>query len=727
MAPYGSSSPFEPSAAWFAPSTAAPTAPPGAWVGSTSGERIGDSVDTGAFDGSRIQFALRAFWTNSAPRCLGGLHQWREDRRPSGHGEPQSLGPKPGASAGACGGSSRGEGADSKAESAGAMMTFQEYVEWWKKTHPNMPVNGVPAAAVPVVPATAPSEQTSALAEAPTVAAPTGTAKADNGEKAAAVPRPAAANGAAGAESSKKKRKEKDEAKGDKKSKKRKKESAAATTPAEARAEPTVATSAQASKPHAVQEGDLKDAVLPVEAGMEERFASHTSELLEALATMDMVGPQPQFMASFFDPETKALWASVIFAAPGFADCETSEGTHIKVKAALDPRDGAAVDGLVRPGIWVGAVSIDFMTRRRNRFNGVIEKVDKNGHFLIKITQAFGNCPKYITRRQIQRMGQNLEFSASAEAEDYMGNGFYMSLGNVQLQKLGSLVFVDWDDHGHGVQVLGSVRTVERSEIDAASELAEVVAQEPQALRLVVLEVETVRFIPRYSPHLYQTVELSPYNPRPATAGAPEFLAVLQWDVKTFEFQLAPLPRPGSLELKPGQHVRLALPALKAEKESLPERTWTVTSTPGWFADHGRFQISAMKAMAETTPWPLTLSIFHSVRQLNEAAFLEFFISAVRILTDLGITTRMVLSLTGPDAARESKEFNAWLQAAGHAGLRAEAGRLSIEALKDLSTLQKDETEGFLCGPSSFEAAASEIWTAAGFHARALHTESFAY
>lgn len=48
-------------------------------------------------------------------------------------------------------------------------------------------------------------------------------------------------------------------------------------------------------------------------------------------------------MASFFDPETKALWASVIFAAPGFADCETSEGTHIKVKAALDPRDGAAV------------------------------------------------------------------------------------------------------------------------------------------------------------------------------------------------------------------------------------------------------------------------------------------------------------------------------------------------------------------------------------------------
>ena len=56
----------------------------------------------------------------------------------------------------------------------------------------------------------------------------------------------------------------------------------------------------------------------------------------------DMVGPQPHFMVSFFDPETNASWSSLVFAHPGFADCETSNGTHIDIAAALDPRDAAA-------------------------------------------------------------------------------------------------------------------------------------------------------------------------------------------------------------------------------------------------------------------------------------------------------------------------------------------------------------------------------------------------
>ncbi|CAK9098105.1 unnamed protein product [Durusdinium trenchii] len=226
MAPYGSSSPFEPSAAWFAPSTAAPTAPPGAWVGSTSGERPSMAPGSSSPFEPSGPTAPPGAWVGST----SGERQSRSRSGPS----PVPV-PVPAAAVPAVRERTRRRSRQDTPDFT--KMTFQEYVEWWKKTHPNMPVNGVPAAAVPVVPATAPSEQTSALAEAPTVAAPTGTAKADNGEKAAAVPRPAAANGAAGAESSKKKRKEKDEAKGDKKSKKRKKESAAATTPAEARRE----------------------------------------------------------------------------------------------------------------------------------------------------------------------------------------------------------------------------------------------------------------------------------------------------------------------------------------------------------------------------------------------------------------------------------------------------------------------------------------------------------
>ena len=212
----------------------------------------------------------------------------------------------------------------------------------------------------------------------------------------------------------------------------------------------------------------------------------------------------------------------------------------------------------------------------------VISNVNKNGHFSIQITQAFGNCPKYITRRRVQRMGSNLEFAAAAEPvteaskvgaleasiisnadnmyfgtgtpehgadmnirggspgfvrilhdgsticwPDYTGNGFYMSLGNVQLQNSASLVFVDWDDTGRGVQIAGAVRTLERPEV-VDTEMLKVLSEEPQALRLVTMSVQKLHSIPRYSPHIYEKVELSPYNPRPTALG-PDFLAVLQW------------------------------------------------------------------------------------------------------------------------------------------------------------------------------------------------------
>ena len=42
------------------------------------------------------------------------------------------------------------------------------------------------------------------------------------------------------------------------------------------------------------------------------------------------------------------------------------------------------------PGIQVGGVVIDFMARRRNRFNGVVKSVRENGHFIIQITKAGG-------------------------------------------------------------------------------------------------------------------------------------------------------------------------------------------------------------------------------------------------------------------------------------------------------------------------------------------------
>jgi len=50
-------------------------------------------------------------------------------------------------------------------------------------------------------------------------------------------------------------------------------------------------------------------------------------------------------------------------------------------------------------GADVGALGIDFATRRRNRVNGVISAIDRD-HVELAVTQAYGNCPKYISLRR---------------------------------------------------------------------------------------------------------------------------------------------------------------------------------------------------------------------------------------------------------------------------------------------------------------------------------------
>jgi len=55
---------------------------------------------------------------------------------------------------------------------------------------------------------------------------------------------------------------------------------------------------------------------------------------------------------------------------------------------------------LLQAGQPVGMLGIDLHTRRRNRVNGVISHLDEAGMHL-QVTQSFGNCPKYIQIRDI--------------------------------------------------------------------------------------------------------------------------------------------------------------------------------------------------------------------------------------------------------------------------------------------------------------------------------------
>jgi uncharacterized protein len=90
--------------------------------------------------------------------------------------------------------------------------------------------------------------------------------------------------------------------------------------------------------------------------------------------------------------------ASIVAGAPGFAS--TPDATTLRIRALPLAGDRAVAN--LRPGGDIGVVGIDFATRRRNRANGVVKAVDESG-FDVRVTQSFGNCPKYIQARDWRR------------------------------------------------------------------------------------------------------------------------------------------------------------------------------------------------------------------------------------------------------------------------------------------------------------------------------------
>jgi len=94
-----------------------------------------------------------------------------------------------------------------------------------------------------------------------------------------------------------------------------------------------------------------------------------------------------------------ALWASLWCGTPGFLRSDPT-GERLTLLAALSP--GVAVDPVRRAvceDAPIGMLVIDFMTRRRLRINGLVRRVDGSG-FDLDVREAFGNCNKYIQRRQ---------------------------------------------------------------------------------------------------------------------------------------------------------------------------------------------------------------------------------------------------------------------------------------------------------------------------------------
>lgn len=87
-------------------------------------------------------------------------------------------------------------------------------------------------------------------------------------------------------------------------------------------------------------------------------------------------------------------WASVLTRAQGLMTSSSAQQLDIHtLPLANDP-----LAHNLKPGAPVGMLGIEPHTRRRNRMNGRVAAIDKQG-FSISVQQSFGNCPKYIQAR----------------------------------------------------------------------------------------------------------------------------------------------------------------------------------------------------------------------------------------------------------------------------------------------------------------------------------------
>jgi predicted pyridoxine 5'-phosphate oxidase superfamily flavin-nucleotide-binding protein len=93
-------------------------------------------------------------------------------------------------------------------------------------------------------------------------------------------------------------------------------------------------------------------------------------------------------------------WASILTGAPGFA--RAPDPLEVTIDAPPAPGDPLAHH--LERSRFAGLLAIDLATRRRLRVNGSLEHLP-GGPLVIRVTQVYSNCPKYIQRRLVERAG----------------------------------------------------------------------------------------------------------------------------------------------------------------------------------------------------------------------------------------------------------------------------------------------------------------------------------
>ncbi|WP_284449859.1 pyridoxamine 5'-phosphate oxidase family protein [Spongiibacter tropicus] len=219
----------------------------------------------------------------------------------------------------------------------------------------------------------------------------------------------------------------------------------------------------------------------------------------------EMFATLPFMVVAGQDAE-RQLWATLLTGEPGFV--QSPGPTRLCIHSQPTPED--ALFGSFQRGAAIGLLGIDLASRRRNRANGRVQR-NAGGALNIDVTQSYGNCPRFIQPRcwhwqanpvkprdtkslvldtDAQRWirqadtffiasgltasaGENhppLGFDASHRGgpagfvevlnprqlrfDDYPGNNFFNTLGNILLQPRVGLLFVDFEQ-GSLLQITG--------------------------------------------------------------------------------------------------------------------------------------------------------------------------------------------------------------------------------------------------------------------------------
>jgi uncharacterized protein len=238
-------------------------------------------------------------------------------------------------------------------------------------------------------------------------------------------------------------------------------------------------------------------------AGTRERSARAGARMIRDFMPeqhREFFAAQPLVFVGSID-ERRRPWASLLSGPPGFL--ASPDARTLRVGAR--PAAGDPLAATLAAGAPLGLLGIELATRRRNRMNGIVLRVEPDG-FEVGVRQSFGNCPQYIQARSgfldlrapgaqamhaesgllsdrsidlVRRADTFFVASASSRAHaddpaegvdvshrggrpgfvrvgaengrstlvapDFAGNGLFNTLGNLALNPRAGLLFVDFE------------------------------------------------------------------------------------------------------------------------------------------------------------------------------------------------------------------------------------------------------------------------------------------